>query len=186
MTGTFAVMRAIGQGPDREPGCFLRGLQSCFRGRLLLWRRRQQSTFALVRQSSRADLAQGGCRGEIVKARSDGPASTSSSDSTRCPQSGLFTATPPRANLSREEPDAGNPHVRVCEGWGWQRPHLLGDPASHQRLVHVPANPHAFLRLRELEEQLPYVLPEVLFSELLGRHSRRLTDEQRRRAVRVP
>src|SRR3954453_5801080 len=68
----------------------------------------------------------GGCRGEIVKARSDGPASTSSSDSTRCPQSGLFTATPPRANLSREEPDAGNPHVRVCEGWGWQHPHLLG------------------------------------------------------------
>ena len=34
--------------------------------------------------------------------------------------------TPPRANLSREEPDAGNPHVRVCEGWGRQRPHLLG------------------------------------------------------------
>ena len=27
-------------------------------------------------------------------------------------------ATPPRANLSREEPDAGNLHVRVCEGWG--------------------------------------------------------------------
>src|SRR5271165_6844242 len=22
--------------------------------------------------------------------------------------------------------DAGNPHVRVCEGWGRQRPHLLG------------------------------------------------------------
>ena len=35
-------------------------------------------------------------------------------------------ATPPRANLSREEPDAGNLHVRVCEGWGWQHPHLLG------------------------------------------------------------
>jgi|SRR5208283_4900044 len=33
---------------------------------------------------------------------------------------------PPRANLSREEPDAGIPHVRVCEGWGRQRPHLLG------------------------------------------------------------
>ena len=27
-------------------------------------------------------------------------------------------ATLPRANLSREEPDAGNLHVRVCEGWG--------------------------------------------------------------------
>jgi hypothetical protein len=36
-------------------------------------------------------------------------------------------ATPPRANLSREEPDAGNLHVRLCEGWGWQRPHLLGN-----------------------------------------------------------
>ena len=36
-------------------------------------------------------------------------------------------ATPPRANLSREEPDAGNLHVRVCEGWGWQHPHLLGN-----------------------------------------------------------
>src|SRR3954453_14885561 len=89
----------------------------------------------------------GGCRGEIGKARSDGPASTSSSDNTRCPQLGLFTATPPRANLSREEPDAGNPHVRVCEGWGWQRPHLLGNPTLDQRLVHVSANPHAFFRL---------------------------------------
>src|SRR5208337_3899561 len=38
--------------------------------------------------------------------------------------------TLPRANLSREEPDAGNPHVRVCEGWGRQRPHLLGDPVA--------------------------------------------------------
>src|SRR3954464_13066483 len=37
-----------------------------------------------------------------------------------------FTPTPPRAKLSREEPDAGNLHVRVCEGWGWQHPHLLG------------------------------------------------------------
>ena len=39
-------------------------------------------------------------------------------------------ATPPRANLSREEPDAGNLHVRVCEGWGRQRPHLLGTASS--------------------------------------------------------
>src|SRR3954454_17412574 len=82
----------------------------------------------------------GGCRGEIVKARSDGPASTSSSDITRCPQSGLFTATPPRANLSREEPDAGNPHVRVCEGWGWQRPHLLGNVCPDHALTLHPCN----------------------------------------------
>jgi hypothetical protein len=48
-------------------------------------------------------------------------------------------ATPPAARpdrlsirhreptLTREEPYAGNPHVRVCEEWGGQRPHLLGD-----------------------------------------------------------
>ena len=30
----------------------------------------------------------------------------------------------------REEPDAGNLHVRVCEGWGRQRPHLLGNEFS--------------------------------------------------------
>src|SRR5271157_4002718 len=41
--------------------------------------------------------------------------------------------TLPRANLSREEPDAGNPHVRVCEGWGRQRPHLLGRPYPRKR-----------------------------------------------------
>src|SRR3954467_8831986 len=41
-----------------------------------------------------------------------------------------FTPTPPRAKLSREEPDAGNLHVRVREGWGWQHPHLLGQFAQ--------------------------------------------------------
>src|SRR5437868_7730717 len=47
-------------------------------------------------------------------------------------------ATPPRANLSREEPDAGNLHVRVCEGWGRQRPHLLGDTTRLWRIsVHL-------------------------------------------------
>ena len=35
------------------------------------------------------------------------------------------------ANLSREEPDAGNLHVRVCEGRGWQHPRLLGHGPSH-------------------------------------------------------
>src|SRR5215471_15164604 len=37
-----------------------------------------------------------------------------------CPQSGSSMATPLRANLSREEPDAGILHVRICEGWGCQ------------------------------------------------------------------
>src|SRR4051812_3676824 len=32
--------------------------------------------------------------------------------------------------LSPEEPDAGNLHVRVCEGRGWQHPRLLGPSRS--------------------------------------------------------
>ena len=32
--------------------------------------------------------------------------------------------------------DAGNSHVRDCEGWGRQRPHLLGHiEAGHHRLL---------------------------------------------------
>ena len=51
-------------------------------------------------------------------APSTGPASTRSSSAIRFPQRGSSTAfTPTRAKLSREEPDAGNLHVRVCEGW---------------------------------------------------------------------
>jgi transposase len=68
-------------------------------------------------------------------------------------------ATPPRANLSREEPDAGNLHVRVCEGWGRQRPHLLGK--GHrvllERLADVMASePFAALPapVQELVERL--------------------------------
>src|SRR5215469_8274880 len=59
-----------------------------------------------------------GCRGVIVAARSHGPASTNFWPGTRCRQPRSCTASPPRANLSREEPDAGNSHVRHCEGWG--------------------------------------------------------------------
>src|SRR5208283_4924287 len=68
-----------------------------------------------------------GCPGEIAKASSHGRASTKSCNAIPCLSQRSATDTPPRANLSREEPDAGNPHVRVCEGWGRQRPHLLGD-----------------------------------------------------------
>src|SRR3984893_12778863 len=39
-------------------------------------------------------------------------------------------ATQPSAKLSCEEPDAGNLHVRVCGGGGWQAPHLPGRPAA--------------------------------------------------------
>jgi len=46
----------------------------------------------------------------------------------------------------REEPDAGNPHVRVCEGRGRQRPRLLGQrtrtasgrPMASPNSIHVP------------------------------------------------
>ena len=41
---------------------------------------------------------------------------------------------PPRANLTHEEPDAGIPLVRICEGWGRQRPHLLGDDPNPKQL----------------------------------------------------
>src|SRR6516225_3600755 len=67
----------------------------------------------------------------IVKAWSHGPASTTFWPGTHCLQSGSSMATPPRAKLSREEPDAGNLHVRVCEGWGWRHPHLLGSRRSN-------------------------------------------------------
>src|SRR5947209_17119963 len=79
-----------------------------------------------------------GCLGVIVKAWSDGPASTNSWHGIHCLQSRSSMATPPRANLSREEPDAGNLHVRVCEGWGRQRPHLLGnqgDPRPKENCI---------------------------------------------------
>src|SRR3954453_10815020 len=55
-----------------------------------------------------------------------GAALQSGSNAIRYRHQRSFTPTPPRAKLSREEPDAGNLHVRVREGWGWQHPHLLG------------------------------------------------------------
>lgn len=39
---------------------------------------------------------------------------------------------PNRTKLHREEPDASIAHVRVCEGWGWQHPRLLGDQGPLQ------------------------------------------------------
>ena len=69
--------------------------------------------------------------GIVEEARSLGPASTRFSSATRFPRRGSSIAfTPTRAKLSREEPDAGNLHVRVCEGWGWRHPHLLGSRRS--------------------------------------------------------
>src|SRR5271166_2610101 len=53
--------------------------------------------------------------GIAEEARSTGPASTRSSSAIRFHRRGWFAgSTPTRAKLSREEPDAGNLHVRVC------------------------------------------------------------------------
>jgi hypothetical protein len=55
-----------------------------------------------------------------------GLASPRSSPAIRCHGPGSFTAMSPETKLPREEPYAGNLHVRVCEGRGWQHPRLLG------------------------------------------------------------
>ena len=39
-----------------------------------------------------------------------------SSRVTHCQQPGSSIGTQPRAKLFREEPEAGNLHIRVCEG----------------------------------------------------------------------
>src|SRR5271165_2792549 len=53
--------------------------------------------------------------GIVEKARSTGPASTRSSSAILSHRRGSSTAfTPTQAKLSREEPDAGNLHVRLC------------------------------------------------------------------------
>ena len=73
----------------------------------------------------------------MQKINSTGPASTRSSSVILSHRRGSSTAfTPTRAKLSREEPDAGNLHVRVCEGWGWQHPHLLGSGAARPGSVY--------------------------------------------------
>src|SRR5713226_9205396 len=55
-----------------------------------------------------------------------GTALTRSSNATRCPTQGSSITTPRATKLSREEPDAGNLHVRDCGGRGWQHPRLPG------------------------------------------------------------
>src|SRR3954471_20012225 len=68
----------------------------------------------------------GGCRDGIGRAPTHGSACRRSSSNARCLHPGSSIATSPGAKLSPEEPDAGNLHVRVCEGRGWQHPRLLG------------------------------------------------------------
>jgi hypothetical protein len=74
-----------------------------------------------------------GCRDGIAPACSSGAASTHSSSAILSRRLGSFIVMmQPRAKLTREEPDAGMLHVRVCEGWGWQHPHLLGIAPTDQ------------------------------------------------------
>jgi hypothetical protein len=63
-----------------------------------------------------------GCLAVIVEAWSRGPASTNCWRGTHCLRSRFSMATPPRANLSREEPDAGNLHVPGPGSRSWFHP----------------------------------------------------------------
>ena len=73
------------------------------------------SALAIVRQPSGAVWRKWLARRDR-QGGSFGTASTHSSPATHCLQPGSSTDTPRRAKLSREEPDAGKLHVRVCEG----------------------------------------------------------------------
>jgi hypothetical protein len=55
-----------------------------------------------------------GCRGGGTDSHGIGFMTSSSGTLSQQPESS--TATPLRAKLSREEPEAGNLHIRVCEG----------------------------------------------------------------------
>jgi hypothetical protein len=59
-----------------------------------------------------------------------GLTSTRPSPVIRCQRPGSSTATPDGTNLSREEPDAGIRHIRICGGRGWQHPRLPGNLAG--------------------------------------------------------
>ncbi len=56
-----------------------------------------------------------------------GTASTRSSNAAHCPTLGSSITTPRATKLSREEPDAGNLHVRDCGGEGGN---ILAYPAA--------------------------------------------------------
>src|SRR6266481_1842196 len=45
------------------------------------------------------------------------------------------------AKLSREEPDAGNLHVRVCGGRGWQHPRLPGVSVARAFVIWTAPDP---------------------------------------------
>ena len=63
------------------------------------------------RQSGRS-----GCRGGTVEVGSPRTGSLHSYSVTLCRQPGSSIATPSRAKLFHEEPEAGNLHIRDCEG----------------------------------------------------------------------
>src|SRR6266849_8639362 len=77
-----------------------------------------------------------------------GTALTRSSNATRCPTQGSSITTPRATKLSREEPDAGNLHVRDCGGRGWQHPRLPGRLISSTlaEVAPVETSPRPFPR----------------------------------------
>src|SRR5215472_5491581 len=84
-----------------------------------------------------------GYRDGIDGAGSHGTASPKSSSDIHSLPPGSSINTPLRAKLSREEPEARNRHIRFCEGWGWQHPHLLGAPLA-KFATHTVAGGPAF------------------------------------------
>src|SRR6516162_5538699 len=103
-----------------------------------------------------------GCRGGEAGTIC-GPAFARSSTTIHYRRPGSFTNTQSRANLLREEPDAGILHVRVCEGWGWQHSHLLGKrPGQHCREPATARSRHSRRRAaprRSARDATPGVRP---------------------------
>src|SRR5262249_55085411 len=71
---------------------------------------------------------------ERAKSGSHGLASAPSSTAIRCPRHGSSIATPTAAKLSRGEPGAGNPHVRVL----WGRGVATSPPTRRQFEARIP------------------------------------------------
>ena len=92
----------------------------------LLWHHRQRTSDPVVSPSGRAGLEEVAIAQRATRKLPMGPPARSAEPASFAACTDHSPDTPSRAKLSHEEPDAGNLHVRVCEGWGRQRPHLLG------------------------------------------------------------
>jgi hypothetical protein len=91
-------------------------LSRVMRGICLLRHYGQWPSIAMVRAPSREDLAEVALQTRANKARSYGLVCMSCCSVVLFLQQRSFIATSLGAKLFREEPDAGKPHVRICEG----------------------------------------------------------------------